>query len=203
MNRLQEPAHVTQLLLAWRDGNAAALDQLAPLVESELHRLAVYYLRGELAGHTLQATALVNEAYLRLIDWKAVNWTNRAHFFAVAGKIMRHVLVDCARQRNRLRRGGNLLSISFADMEAAGETPSLDVIALDAALNRLAAFDPRKSQIVEVRFFGGLTEDETAEVLHIPLRTLQREWKMARAWLYRELKTEKSTNATPPGFPHL
>lgn len=182
-----EPGQVTELLIAWREGDEEALARLVPLVESELHKLALHYVRKERSDHSLQATALVNEAYLRLINWKSVSWNNRAHFFGVAAKMMRRVLVNHARDRGRLKRGNDPVLVSMSEADAFGEQPSLDVIALDAALEKLASFDSRKSEIVEIRFFGGLSTEETAEVLNTSARTVQREWGLARAWLYREL----------------
>jgi RNA polymerase sigma factor (TIGR02999 family) len=181
------PDEVTQMLLAWTDGDESALARLVPLVETELHRLAQAYLHRERFDHTLQTTALVNEAYLRLIDWKAVQWQNRAHFFGVAAQLMRRILVDHARRRRALVRGGDALRVSMAEAENAGVERGADVIALNDALDTLASFDERKSRIVELRFFGGLTEQETAEVMKISLRTLQREWSLARAWLFQNL----------------
>jgi RNA polymerase sigma factor (TIGR02999 family) len=178
---------VTLLLQAWNNGDEAALAQLIPLVESELHRLASAYMRGESANNTLQPTALMNEAWLRLIDWKNVEWQNRAHFFGVSAQIMRRVLVDHARRRKALKQGGDAVMLSLTNAKAVADEQTVDVIALNDALNSLATFDERKSRIIELRFFGGLTEEETAEVLKISLRTLQREWNMARAWLFRTL----------------
>jgi RNA polymerase sigma-70 factor, ECF subfamily len=178
---------VTQLLLAWSNGDPAALEQLAPLVEQELHRLAQSYLNRERRAHSLQATELVNEAYLRLIDWKSVRWQNRAHFFGLAARLMRHILVDHARRRRGQKRGGAALRVSLARAEKVAEERGVDVIALDDALSSLAKFDERKSQIVELKFFGGLQEEAIAEVMKISLRTVQREWSLARAWLYQEL----------------
>jgi RNA polymerase sigma-70 factor (ECF subfamily) len=187
------PGQVTELLLAWRQGNDDALERLIPLVESELHKLALQYVRREHREHSLQATALVNEAYLKLINWKSVSWSNRAHFFGVAAKMMRRVLVNHARDRGRVKRGSDPMFVSLAEADAPGKPPSLDVIALDSALEKLAAFDLRKSQIVEIRFFGGLSEEETAEVLNTSVRTVQREWNLARAWLFRELGGKADT----------
>jgi RNA polymerase sigma-70 factor, ECF subfamily len=199
---MESPAQVTELLIAWRNGDDDALEKLAPLVESELHKLAIRYIRRESGEHVLQATALVNEAYLRLINWKSVSWSSRAHFFAVAAKMMRRVLVSHARDRNRLKRGNDPMLVSLTDADAAGEEPSLDVIALDTALDKLAAFDPRKSRIVEIRFFGGLSEEETADVLNVSVRTVQREWNLARAWLFRELTGRAtSTDSASPRSP--
>src|SRR5215471_469158 len=167
---------ITQLLLAWSDGDQAALEKLTPLVYAELHRLAKGFMFGERPGHTLQTTALINEAYLRLIDWKNVRWQSRAHFFGVAAQVMRRILVDFARSRNYARRGGGTQRV-----------------ALDDALKSLAEIDPRKSQVVELRFFGGLSAEEIAEVLKVSLRTVEREWSLARAWLYRELRGKDET----------
>lgn len=178
---------VTQMLLAWNDGDETALARLIPHVEAELHALAQLYLNRERRGHSLQATALVNEAFLRLIDTKSLNWQNRAHFFGVAAQLMRHVLVDHARRRRNQKRGGDLLRVSLVEAENVAEERTTDVIALDEALNSLAAFDARKSRIVELKFFGGLSEEEIAEVTKLSLRTVQRDWNLARAWLYNEL----------------
>jgi RNA polymerase sigma factor (TIGR02999 family) len=178
---------VTQLLRAWSDGDEAALERLAPLVDAELHRLAGSYLRRERPGHTLQATALINEAYLRLIDDTVVEWHNRTHFYGIAAQLMRRILVDHARRRQKLKRGGDPLRLSLAAAENAGQAPSADIVALDEALLSLSKFDERKSQIVELKFFGGLEEEAIAEVMKVSLRTVQREWNLARAWLYNEL----------------
>src|SRR6266545_8057226 len=179
---------LTELLVAWSDGDEAALDRLAPLVHSELRRLASHYMRHERDGHLLQTTALINEAYLRLIDWKAVRWQNRAHFFGVAAQLMRRILIDFARGRHQDKRGGAAVQISLDDAAAMSVERSAEFIALDEALDQLAAIDPRRSRMVELRFFGGLTEEETAEALKVSPRTVRREWSLARAWLYRELK---------------
>jgi len=181
---------VTQLLLAWNDGDQTALDKLVPLVEKELHRLAQHYLNYERPGHSLQATDLVNEAYLRLIDWQSVQWQNRAHFFGMAAHLMRRILVDHARRRHFQKRGGDAIRVSLTEVENVAQEHIVEVIALDDALNTLAQFDQRKSLIVELRFFGGLSEAEIAEALKISLRTVQREWNLAQAWLYRELNRE-------------
>jgi RNA polymerase sigma factor (TIGR02999 family) len=164
--------------------------RLAPLVEAELYRLARRYMRGERAGHTLQTTALVNEAYLKLIDWKSVRWQNRAHFLGVAAQLMRRVLVSYARSRKYEKRGGGALKVSLEEVAIASQERGTDLVALDDALTSLAAFDPRKSRIVELRFFGGLSVEETAEVLKISPRTVMREWSLAQAWLYRELSRD-------------
>lgn len=181
------PHEVTQLLLAWGNGNEEALAKLAPLVETELHRLAKLYLGQERPGHTLQPTALVNEAYLQLIDWKNVEWKNRAHFIGVAAQMMRHVLINHALRRKRNKRGGDALRVSLVEAENVAITRGTDIIALDDAMKALAQFDPRKSRIVELKFFGGLSEEEIAEVMRLSLRTVQRDWNLARAWLYKEL----------------
>lgn len=188
MMTASSPNEVTQLLLDWRQGDEVAFARLASLVEAELHQLAAQYMRRESADNTLQPTALINEAWLRLIDWKNVEWQNRAHFFGVAAQMMRRVLVDHARRRRAIKQGGDVLRVSLTHAEAAFKEESADIITLNDALEALALFDKRKSQIIELRFFGGLTEEETAEALNIPLRTLQREWSLARAWLYNELK---------------
>jgi RNA polymerase sigma factor (TIGR02999 family) len=182
----REPGEVTQLLKAWCGGDARALQELVPLVESELRRLARRYLGREAGGNTLQPTALVNEAYLRLIDWKGVEWQNRAHFYAVAAKIMRRVLVNHALARGRQKRGGSALAVSLTEAGAKTDRAA-DVVALDEALQMLATLDDRKSQVVELRFFGGLSAEETAQVLGISPRTVHREWDLARSWLFREL----------------
>lgn len=180
---------VTQMLLAWNEGDATALTRLLPYVEAELHRLAQLYLSRERPGHTLQATALVNEAFLRLVDGKSVEWQNRAHFFGVTAQVMRRILVDHARRRNQ-KRGGDLLRVSLVEASNKAEEHDPGVIELDDALKTLACFDPRKSQIVELKFFGGLSEEEIAEVMNISLRTVQRDWGLARAWLYNELSKD-------------
>lgn len=194
---MSEPtAHeITQLLRAWSDGDQTALDRLAPLVYAELHRLARGYMHGERAGHVLQSTALINEAWMRLIDWKDVEWQNRAHFFGVAAQMMRRILVDFARERRASRRGGSAQQVSFEEVVLVSADRGAEVIALDETLNTLAKFDARKSQIVEMRFFGGLGVEETAEVLKLSPRTVKREWNLARAWLYRELNPESSNEA--------
>jgi RNA polymerase sigma-70 factor (ECF subfamily) len=185
---VSSPHEVTRLLRAWSNGDEAALARLAPIVEAELHRLAGSFLRRERPSHTLQTTALVNEAYLRLIDDSAVQWQNRAHFYGVAAQLMRRILVDHARRRRKLKRGGNPVRVSLAEVERnVAPELSADIIALDEALSSLSEFDARKSQIVELKFFGGLNEEEIAEVLKISRRTVQREWSLARAWLYNEL----------------
>jgi len=178
---------VTQLLQAWSEGNQDALDILVPLVHAELHRLARHYMSNERPGHTLQTTELVNEAYVRLIDWQNVRWQNRAHFFGVAAQIMRRILVDFARSRASAKKGGGTQYVSLSEAMTISPERSEDLIALDDALESLSEFDSRKSRIVELRFFGGLSVEETAEVLKISARTVMRDWGLAQAWLYREL----------------
>lgn len=178
---------VTQLLLDWSAGDQTALEKLIPLVEQELRRLAKRYLRNEHAGHTLQTNALVNEAYLRLVDVKQVTLRNRAQFFAFSSQIMRHILVDFARSRPRLPGRREARKVSIEEAMTVSRERSLDLVALDDALRDLATFDERKNRIVELRFFGGLSVQETAEVLNTSPRTVIREWNAAKAWLYREL----------------
>jgi len=189
---------VTQLLLAWSDGDKAALEELTPLVYAELHRLAEKYMRRERAGHPLQTTALVNEAYVRLVDLRQVRWQNRAHFFGVAAQLMRHILVDFARARRRAERGGYKQQVSLDEAAVVSKEKSADFIALDDALKSLAEIDPRKSRMVELRFFGGLSVEETAEALNVSPRTVMREWSLARDWLYRELSKEKESGRDDP-----
>ena len=181
-------SEITRLLIAWCDGDRTALDNLMPLVERELHRLARHYMRKEDPGHTLQTTALVNEAYLRLIDQKNVRWQNRAHFFGIAAQIMRRILLNHARDRHRAKRGGRAVQVSLSEVAVMSEAKSSELIALDEALKRLEAIDERKSRIVELRYFGGLSVDETAEVLKISPITVIRHWNMAKAWLAREIR---------------
>ena len=179
--------NVTELLVAWGGGDQAALEALTPLVHQELHRLAARYMAGERPGHVLQATALVNEAYLRLVDWKDVRWQNRAHFFAMAAQIMRRVLVDAARTRGRAKRGHGQFHVSLSEAEQVSTPQPLDLVALDDALKSLEALDGRQARVVELRFFGGLSLEETAHVLDVSVGTVRRDWSLARAWLYREL----------------
>ncbi len=181
------PNEITQLLNAWCQGDRDALEQLAPLVESELRNLASAYLSKETSGNILQPTALVNEAYMRLIEWNTVGWQNRAHFYAVAAKIMRRVLVNHAVARRAEKRGRGAVLMSLTEADAQPDR-SADLVALDEAVESLAKFDDRKSRIVELRFFGGLTFEETAEVLGVSSRTVHREWDLARAWLFQELR---------------
>jgi RNA polymerase sigma factor (TIGR02999 family) len=177
---------VSQLLRAWSDGDQRALEQLTPIVYRELHYLARRYMKGERPGHSLQATALVNEAYLRLVDYKRMAWQGRAHFFAVSAQVMRRILVEHARRRN-LKRGAGKHHVSFEETVAVASDQSTDFVALDDALNVLARIDPRKAQVVEMRFFGGLSVEETAQVLRVSAVTVMRDWSTARSWLYREL----------------
>jgi len=181
------PKSVTQLLVAWSDGDQSALDQLVPLVHGELRRLARSYMRGERHGHTLQTTALVNEAYLRLVDQKNVRWQNRAHFLAIAAQLMRRILVDYARRRQYRKRGGGALQVSLAAAESLSDERTPDLVALDEALVSLAEMDPRRSQVVELRFFGGLNIEETAEILKVSPTTVERDWTTAKAWLYQRI----------------
>jgi len=185
---------VTMLLQAWRGGDSKALDQLVPLVRTEIHRLAGRYLKRERPAHLLQTTALVNEAYLRLIDWKGVSWQNRAHFLGVAAQLMRHILVDFARKRALVDGEQEAVHVSLNEALHLAPEKSAEVIAVDDALRALAHFDPRKSQIVELRYFGGLTVEETAEVLGVAPITVIREWNKAKAWLYRELSKKVTSD---------
>ena len=188
---------LTQLLVRWSGGDREALEALAPLIYQELRGLARHYLRGEHAEYTLQSTALVHEAYLRLVDWRNVDWKNRAHFFGVAAQMMRRVLVDRARERNANKRGAGAARINLTQVrEAAIEGPSLepvDLIALDNALQALERLDPQQAKVVDLRFFGGLSVEETAEALSISTATVKRSWAAARAFLFRELQPEGRT----------
>jgi RNA polymerase sigma-70 factor (ECF subfamily) len=185
----RSPKEITQLLVAWSDGDESALAQLTPLVYEELHRLAHHYMSGEREGHTLQTTALVNEAYVRLIDWKNVRWQNRAHFFGVSAQLMRRILVDFARSRGYQKRGGGVNAVELDEAAVISENKDTDMVALDEALNALAKLDERQSKVVELKFFGGLSIDEIAEVLKVSEGTVRRDWSLARAWLHRELQT--------------
>ena len=178
---------LTKLLEAWSDGEEEALEKLAPLVHAELYRLAKRYMSRERADHLLQTSALINEAYVRLIDWKAVRWQNRAHFFGVAAQIMRRILVDFARRRPRVDKDVEAVRMSLDEAMTVTSERDPDLLALDEALKTLADIDERKSRIVELRFFGGLSVDETAEVMQMSSITVMREWNKAKAWLYREL----------------
>jgi RNA polymerase sigma factor (TIGR02999 family) len=181
---------VTALLQAWGEGDEVALERLLPVVHDELRRLARRYMAGEHQGHTLQATALVNEAYLRLVDVHKVRWQNRAHFFAMSARLMRRILVDSARARHYQKRGGGAQQVSLDEALVVSEEPGQDLVALNDALEALATHDERKSRVVELRFFGGLTVDETAEVLKVSPETVMRDWGFAKRWLLRELKRE-------------
>jgi RNA polymerase sigma-70 factor (ECF subfamily) len=188
---MDEPGthELTELLVAWGNGDEEALDRIAPLVHAELYRLAKRYMSRERPDHLLQTSALINEAYLRLIDWKAVRWQNRAHFFGVAAQMMRRILVDFARRRPRVAKEVEAHNISLDEAMTLTTEKDADLLALDEALRGLAAIDERKGQIVEMRFFGGLSVDETAEVLKLAPITVMREWNKAKAWLYRELSS--------------
>src|SRR5258708_2488109 len=182
---------VTQLLGDWSGGDDGALEKLFPLVQPELHRLAHHYMSRERAGHTLQTTVILDEAYLRLVDNTKPLWQGRTHFIAVAAQLMRRIIVDHARERHSLKRGGGALKVTLDEAALVTETRSEELLALDEALDSLAAQDPRKSQIVELRYFGGLTVKETAEFLKLSQRTVEREWTMAKAWLYRPLSEQE------------
>jgi RNA polymerase sigma factor (TIGR02999 family) len=178
---------ITELLAEWRDGNQSALDELYPLVYNELHRLARRYMSRERKGHTLQTTALINEAYVRLVDQKNVQWANRSHFFAISAQIMRRILIDHARRHAYAKRGGGAQQVSLEEAATVAPDLGLELIRLDEALNTLAEMDPRRSQVVEMRYFGGLNNEEIAGVLNISENTVTRDWNMARAWLYQQL----------------
>jgi RNA polymerase sigma factor (TIGR02999 family) len=182
---------ITKLLRAWSEGDQSALEKLTPIVYGELHRLARRYMKRERPGHSLQTTALVNEAYMRLVDYKRMQWQNRAHFFAVSAQLIRRILVEHARRHN-LKRGGGIRHVSLEEASVVGGSRSADLVALDDAMKALAQIDPRKEQVVEMRFFGGLSVDETAEVLKVSPVTVMRDWSTAKAWLYRELAGERN-----------
>jgi len=186
---------VTRLLGEWSGGDEGALQKLIPLVQPELHRLAHHYMRRERGGHTLQTTALLDEAYLRLMGKTKRRWQDRTHFVAAAAQLMRRIMVDHARERQSLKRGAGALKVTLDEAALVTETRSEELVALDEALEQLTAQDPRKSQIVELRYFGGLTAEETAEFLNLSLRTVEREWNMAKAWLYRALSGEEPDEA--------
>jgi RNA polymerase sigma factor (TIGR02999 family) len=186
---------VTQLLVSWSDGDRAALEQLTPLVYDELRRLASRYLRNERPGHTLQSTELVHEAYMRLVDQRHVRWQSRAHFFGIAAQMIRRILVDHARRRQAAKRGAAPVKLSLDDVVAATGPRDLDLVALDEALENLARLDPQQSRVVEMRFFAGLSIDETAEVMRISPATVKRDWTTAKAWLYRDLSRKASAGA--------
>ena len=178
---------LTQLLQAWSDGDKQALEKLVPHVQQELHRLAGFYMAGERPNHPLQTTALIHEAYIRLIGWDNVRWQNRAHFFGVAAQLMRKILVDAARAQRRTKRGGGAFQTTLDEACVYRQERTRDLLAVDEALTRLEQLDPRKGRIVELKFFGGLTEEEIAAVLEISDRTVRREWNLARAWLHNEI----------------
>ena len=184
---MNPPNNVTQLLISWSNGDQAALEALTPLVQQELHRLAARFMAGERPGHILQPTALVNEAYLRLVDWKEARWQNRAHFFAVASQMMRRVLVDEARTRDRAKRGRGQIHVSLSEATAVTAGPEVDLVALDDALKTLETLNARQGRVVELRFFGGLSLEEVAHVLEVSVGTVRRDWSLAQAWLFREL----------------
>ena len=190
-----ERHELTRLLEAWSDGDEQALEKLVPCVQRELHRLAGLFMAGERQNHPLQTTALINEAYIRLIGWKNVRWQNRAHFFAVAAQLMRKILVDIARARRRTKRGGGAPETTLDEGCVFRQERTRDLLAVDEALTRLAEVDSRKSRIVELRFFGGLTEEEVAAVLQISDRTVRREWNLAKAWLHSEISGNSGTEA--------
>lgn len=187
---------ITELLVDWGNGDRSALEKLTPLVYNELHRLARRYMRGERPGHTLQTSALVNEAYIRLIDCKSVKWQNRAHFIGVSAQIMRRILVDFARSRNYTKRGGGAPKISLEEAAVVPYERGADLVELDDAMNALAELDARQSRVVELRFFGGLSLEEIAEVLKVSVGTVRRDWSMARAWLHRELSRAQDSSTT-------
>jgi RNA polymerase sigma factor (TIGR02999 family) len=184
---MSTPPNVTQLLVAWSAGDPTALDQLTPVIQQELHRLAARQMAGERPGHILQPTALVNEAYMRLVNWKEAQWQNRAHFFGTAARIMRRVLVDMARTRGRDKRGGGQVHVSLSEAEQQPAAQRADLMALDEAMKALELVDARKSRVVELRYFGGLSLEEAALVLDVSVATVRRDWSFARAWLFREL----------------
>jgi RNA polymerase sigma factor (TIGR02999 family) len=186
---------ITQLLIAWNNGDRLALEQLTPLVHKELHRIARRHMAGERPGHMLQTTALVNEAYVRLIDWKNVEWQNRAHFFALAAQLMRNILVDFARARAREKCGGDVIQVSLSEADKVGSGQSVDLVALDDALQALEKLNARQARVVELRFFAGLTHEETAEALKVSVGTVKRDWSMAQSWLYLQLSNGRLNDA--------
>jgi RNA polymerase sigma-70 factor, ECF subfamily len=191
------PKSITELLIEWRDGDVTALDRLMPLVYEELRRLARYHMRRERPGHTLQTGALVNEAYIRLVDHKGMRWQNRAHFYAVASQAMRRILVDHARFHHYAKRGGGNQPLELDAAAAVFQRQAAEMVALDDALTDLSAIDPRKSQIVEMRYFGGMSVEETAEALGVSSVTVMREWRTAKAWLLRAISTRESAAEKP------
>lgn len=184
------PQDVTGLLHEWRHGDKSAFDRLMPLVYDEMRRIAHRYMQKERDGHTLQTTALINEAYVRLVGQQKIEWQNRAHFFAVTAEVMRHVLIDHARRLHYAKRGGGAQHVPFDDVDAMSTERAAELVALDEALSEFAKLDPRKSRVVELRYFGGLSLEETADVLEISLMTVRRDWRAAKAWLYRKLNDE-------------
>jgi RNA polymerase sigma-70 factor, ECF subfamily len=193
-----EAKDITMLLQAWNNGDASALDQLTPLIYRELEQLARHYMSRERPGNTLETGAVLNEAFMRLVRWKAARWENRSHFYGLAAQIMRRVLVDHARSRGYQKRGGALRPVSLDEAPVISAEEPPDFVALNEALDRLAAFDERKSKVVELRFFGGLNNEETAEVLHISPFTVIRDWNLAKAWLLRELRGENPETPQAP-----
>lgn len=189
---MSQPEEITQLLLAWRNGDDSALERLIPLVYDELYRVARGYMNREQADHTLQATALVNEVYLRLIDAQHVEWQNRIQFFGISARLMRQILVDVARQRQQQKRGGEVQQVSLDEALTVSNQPTSDLVALDDALNELAKLNQRQCQVVEMRFFGGLSEEEIAEVLQISPRTVRNDWSFAKVWLLRQLNRQEN-----------
>lgn len=189
------PNEITEQLIAWSKGDDAALEQLIPAVYQELRRMADHYLRGEDSGHSLQPTTLVHEAYLRLIDQTKVEWQNRAHFFGVAAQMMRRILIDHAKAKHRVKRGGTAVKVMLDENVNFTQERASELLALDDALESLARMDERKSRIVELRYFGGLTVEETAEVLGISDKTVMRDWNLAKAWLYRELTSDSANES--------
>ena len=189
------PGEVTQLLVDWGNGDKAALDRLTPLVHEELHRMAHRHMRHERPNHTLQTTALVNEAYVRLVDQRNLHWKNRAHFFSIASRLMRRILVDLARAHHGPMRGGGAPQVSLDEAAIVSQERAAELVALDEALTRLASVDERKSKVVELRFFGGMSVEETAEALGVSPITIKRDWQTAKAWLYRELGNEPTSES--------
>ena len=192
---LTQSVEITGLLKAWGGGDQAAMERLAPLISDELRRMARHYMRGEPDGHTLQATALVNEAWIRLVDVAGVNWQDRVHFFAVSAQMMRRILVDSARARRSGKRGGPALRLNLDDAPELGSSRDRELVALDDALDALARMDARKARVIELRFFGGLSVEETAEALKVSPQSVMRDWKLARAWLQREMKRGSAVQA--------
>jgi RNA polymerase sigma-70 factor (ECF subfamily) len=188
MQVIHQSQSLTELLLEWRSGDVDALQKLTPLVYGELRRIAHRYMKRERAGHTLQTTALVNEAYLRLAAEHRIDWEGRNHFFAVMSQVMRHILTDHARRRGYAKHGGDLKQVSLGETDLMSPERASELVALDESLSELASFDSRKSKVVELRYFGGLSLEETAEVLGVSLMTVRRDWRAAKAWLYRELQ---------------